>query len=134
MTKIFCFFQLLLFSCFSVKADFKERFIEDLAANYKIVFFRASSCYACQLIEPILIEFLSKYNFKIEAIGLDGNESQYFPNRKDYSLADKLQVEGSPSLFLENRETREIIEFIVGYVDNIELEKRAKLITYKLGL
>lgn len=95
------------------------------AAEYGLFFFFRASCPFCHRFAPVLARFAASYGFRVVPITLDGGALPEFPApRRDERMAERLEVDTVPALFIARPDTREIHPVAFGYVGHLELAQR----------
>ena len=99
--------------------------IDEIAKNYGILFFFASSCSVCHAFAPILKNFSKKYNFTILPISQDGIGLKEFPYFKtDTYFSQSLNVKVTPSIYLLHPDSNKISSINFGYADFEKLRQK----------
>ena len=103
----------------------RTQIIKSLSENYGLFFFFSGKCAFCHHFAPIVRNFATKYGWSVHAISLDGSVLPDFPNAvQDQGAAERLGVEGTPTVLAVNPNTMEIIPIAVSMVSENELEER----------
>lgn len=100
--------------------------IKDFAKNFDLVLFIQSGCNVCTEFEPVLKVFADTYTFKVEAISLN-SKSRYFKTITSKTLIDRLNVRGTPTVFVVHKTKPIYFELISNYASISELEERVVL-------
>ena len=103
---------------------------KDLSKRYGLFFFFKSDCPYCHKMAPILLAFSKQYNFEVFPISLDGGGLPEFPHpQSNNGMAEKLDVETVPAVFLGDRNTADITPIAFGVVAETELLDRIYVLT-----
>ena len=95
------------------------------AGEYGLFFFFRESCPFCHRFAPVLARFAATYGFRVVPITLDGGALPEYPApRRNDRMAERLEVDTVPALFLARPDTREIHPVAFGYVGHLELAER----------
>jgi len=108
-----------------IKAEAEKEIIKQFAKDYELVFFYRKSCPRSSEFEPVLKSFGDTYQIKIEAVSVDGSESEYFPRSSTISqkLIEKLGISATPTVIAIRKDARKAFELIRGFVTLSELEE-----------
>jgi len=108
-----------------IKAEAEKEIIKQFARDYELVFFYRKSCPRSSEFEPVLKSFGDTHAIKIEAVSVDGSESEYFPRSSTISqkLIEKLGISATPTVIAIRKDARKAFELIRGFVTLSELEE-----------
>ena len=108
-----------------IKAQGEKEIIKQFARDYELVFFYRKSCPRSSEFEPVLKSFGDTHAIKIEAVSVDGSESEYFPRSSTISqkLIEKLGISATPTVIAIRKDARKAFELIRGFVTLSELEE-----------
>ncbi|MEY3106590.1 MAG: hypothetical protein RIT35_756 [Pseudomonadota bacterium] len=113
----------------------ESRKINEFAQHFKLILFYKSDCKYCQAFNPILKEFVLKYNFKVTGLnlsqtGLTPSGSTYgeFPVEHNRQLAEQLKIASAPMLVAVNLEHNLYIPIAQGYLPENELKRNVLLV------
>ena len=108
-----------------IKAQGEKEIIKQFAKDYELVFFFRKSCPRSSEFEPVLKSFGDTHGIKIEAVSVDGSESEYFPRSSTISqkLIEKLGISATPTVIAIRKDARKAFELIRGFVTLSELEE-----------
>ena len=108
-----------------IKAEAEKEIIKQFAKDYELVFFYRKSCPRSSEFEPVLKSFGDTYQIKIEAVSVDGSESEYFPRSSTISqkMIEKLGISATPTVIAIRKDARKAFELIRGFVTLSELEE-----------
>jgi len=108
-----------------IKAEAEKEIIKQFARDYELVFFYRKSCPRSSEFEPVLKSFGDTHGIKIEAVSVDGSESEYFPRSSTISqkLIEKLGISATPTVIAIRKDARKAFELIRGFVTLSELEE-----------
>ena len=108
-----------------IKAQGEKEIIKQFARDYELVFFFRKSCPRSSEFEPVLKSFGDTHGIKIEAVSVDGSESEYFPRSSTISqkLIEKLGISATPTVIAIRKDARKAFELIRGFVTLSELEE-----------
>ncbi len=99
--------------------------LRELAGEYGLWFMFRSDCPVCHRFAPVLRGFSERYGFTVLAVSLDGGVLPEFPQPKfDTSLAEKLEVDLVPALFLVAPKQRSFNAVGYGYMSAEMLRQR----------
>lgn len=102
-----------------------DEFLADTARTHGLFFFFKGSCPFCHRFAPVLKAFAETYGFRIVPISLDGGTLPDFPApRNNADIAERLNVDTVPAVFLVNPRDRSIHPVAFGYVSDSELKQR----------
>ena len=96
--------------------------ITELAKGFDLVLFFKGSCKYCKAFEPVLKTFGQTYGFKVEAITMDGAQSEFFRAVSMPSLVRDLGIDAAPTLVAVSKDGQTAFELIRGYASISELE------------
>jgi thiol-disulfide isomerase/thioredoxin len=105
-----------------IDAKNHQNIIKQFAKQFDLVVFLQSSCKSCQEFEPVLKTFADTYTFKVEAVS--DVKSRYFSTSNDRALIDRLNVRGTPTVFVVHKTLPIFFELIANYVSISELGER----------
>ena len=108
-----------------IKAEAEKEIIKQFARDYELVFFYRKSCPRSSEFEPVLKSFGDTHAIKIEAVSVDGSESEYFKGGSTISqkLIEKLGISATPTVIAIRKDARKAFELIRGFVTLSELEE-----------
>ena len=108
-----------------IKAQAEKEIIKQFAKDYELVFFYRKSCPRSSEFEPVLKSFGDTHGIKIEAVSVDGSESEYFRGSSTVSqdLINKLGISATPTVIAIRKDARKAFELIRGFVTLSELEE-----------
>ena len=108
-----------------IKAQGEKEIIKQFAKDYELVFFFRKSCPRSSEFEPVLKSFGDTHAIKIEAVSVDGSESEYFRGSStiDQRLIEKLGISATPTVIAIRKDARKAFELIRGFVTLSELEE-----------
>ena len=108
-----------------IKAQGEKEIIKQFAKDYELVFFFRKSCPRSSEFEPVLKSFGDTHGIKIEAVSVDGSESEYFRGSSTVSgdLIEKLGISATPTVIAIRKDARKAFELIRGFVTLSELEE-----------
>ena len=108
-----------------IKAQGEKEIIKQFARDYELVFFFRKSCPRSSEFEPVLKSFGDTHGIKIEAVSVDGSESEYFRGSSTISqkLIEKLGISATPTVIAIRKDARKAFELIRGFVTLSELEE-----------
>lgn len=108
-----------------IKAQGEKEIIKQFAKDYELVFFFRKSCPRSSEFEPVLKSFGDTHGIKIEAVSIDGSESEYFRGSSTVSgdLIEKLGISATPTVIAIRKDARKAFELIRGFVTLSELEE-----------
>ena len=108
-----------------IKAQGEKEIIKQFARDYELVFFYRKSCPRSSEFEPVLKSFGDTHGIKIEAVSVDGSESEYFRGSSTISqkLIEKLGISATPTVIAIRKDARKAFELIRGFVTLSELEE-----------
>jgi len=108
-----------------IKAEAEKEIIKQFAKDYELVFFYRKSCPRSSEFEPVLKSFGDTYQIKIEAVSVDGSESEYFPRSSTISqkMIEKLGISATPTVIAIRKDAKKAFELIRGFVTLSELEE-----------
>lgn len=108
-----------------IKAQGEKEIIKQFARDYELVFFFRKSCPRSSEFEPVLKSFGDTHGIKIEAVSVDGSESEYFPRSSTISqkLIEKLGISATPTVIAIRKDARKAFELIRGFVTLSELKE-----------
>jgi len=108
-----------------IKAEDEKEIIKQFAKDYELVFFFRKSCPRSSEFEPVLKSFGDTHAIKIEAVSVDGSESEYFRGSStiDQKLIEKLGISATPTVIAIRKDARKAFELIRGFVTLSELEE-----------
>ena len=108
-----------------IKAQGQKEIIKQFARDYELVFFYRKSCPRSSEFEPVLKSFGDTHGIKIEAVSVDGSESEYFRGSSTVSqdLINKLGISATPTVIAIRKDVRKAFELIRGFVTLSELEE-----------
>ncbi len=108
-----------------IKAQAEKEIIKQFAKDYELVFFYRKSCLRSSEFEPVLKSFGDTHAIKIEAVSVDGSESEYFPRSSTISqkMIEKLGISATPTVIAIRKDARKAFELIRGFVTLSELEE-----------
>jgi len=108
-----------------IKAEAEKEIIKQFARDYELVFFYRKSCPRSSEFEPVLKSFGDMHAIKIEAVSVDGSESEYFRGSSTVSqkLIEKLGISATPTVIAIRKDARKAFELIRGFVTLSELEE-----------
>ena len=108
-----------------IKAQGEKEIIKQFARDYELVFFYRKSCPRSSEFEPVLKSFGDTHGIKIEAVSVDGSESEYFRGSSTVSqdLINKLGISATPTVIAIRKDARKAFELIRGFVTLSELEE-----------
>jgi conjugal transfer pilus assembly protein TraF len=108
-----------------IKAEDDKEIIKKFAKDYELVFFFRKSCPRSSEFEPVLKVFGQMNQIKIEAVSVDGSESQYFQSSTNISqkLIEKLGISATPTVIAIRNDGKRAFELIRGFVTLSELEE-----------
>ncbi len=108
-----------------IKAEAEKEIIKQFAKDYELVFFYRKSCPRSIEFEPVLKSFGDTYQIKIEAVSVDGSESEYFPRSSTISqkMIEKLGISATPTVIAIRKDAKKAFELIRGFVTLSELEE-----------
>ena len=93
-----------------------DRKIIEFAKNFELILFKTESCSYCKAFMPVIVEFVSIYNFKI--LHLDINSP----------IAGKLNVTSTPTLIAYNKQNNIYLPVARGFTSFDELKNNIILI------
>lgn len=101
----------------------KERLEEIKAEHFLIFFFSGKDLFSKEASE-VTLRLAELGHWKIEAISIDGDGVEAFPNYKvDQGLAERLSVKDSPSLYLVHPKKNYVVPVAYGLLDYESIEK-----------
>jgi len=108
-----------------IKAQGQKETIKQFAKDYELVFFFRKDCPRSSEFEPVLKSFGDTHGIKIEAVSVDGSESEYFKGSSTVSgdLIEKLGISATPTVIAIRKDARKAFELIRGFVTLSELEE-----------
>jgi hypothetical protein len=108
-----------------IKVQAEKEIIKQFARDYELVFFFRKSCPRSSEFEPVLKSFGDTHAIKIEAVSVDGSESEYFKGSSTVSgdLIEKLGISATPTVIAIRKDARKAFELIRGFVTLSELEE-----------
>ena len=108
-----------------IKAQAEKEIIKQFAKDYELVFFFRKGCPRSSEFEPVLKSFGDTHAIKIEAVSVDGSESEYFRGSSTVSgdLIEKLGISATPTVIAIRKDARKAFELIRGFVTLSELEE-----------
>ena len=91
-----------------IKAQGEKEIIKQFARDYELVFFYRKSCLRSSEFEPVLKSFGDTHGIKIEAVSVDGSESEYFKGSSTISqkLIEKLGISATPTVIAIRKDAR----------------------------
>lgn len=99
--------------------------LRELAGEYGLWFMFRSDCPVCHRFAPVLRGFSERYGFSVLAVSLDGGILPDFPQPKfDTGIAEKLEVDLVPALFLVAPKQRSFNAVGYGYMSAEMLRQR----------
>lgn len=105
--------------------------LNSFAKNYVLYFFYDSSCPNCRAFAPILKKFALQYNIKVIPYTF-GYSLPEFPNSLDAdSIADKFNIQYTPTLFAINKKTHKAFFISDSLVDDAYLHEKILTISSK---
>ncbi|WP_425361218.1 conjugal transfer protein TraF [Candidatus Tisiphia endosymbiont of Ceraclea dissimilis] len=99
--------------------------LKELSSKIELFVFFSSTCPYCTILEPVLNDFAKKYRFKVEAVSLDGSTSKIFKTHQNKGLADKLNLQRTPTIVVVTNDSKINFELIRGAASMSELEEAA---------
>ncbi len=107
------------------KVELMDDFLRTTAEHYGMFFFFREGCPFCHRFAPVLKAFADTYGFFVTAVSLDGGTLPAFPApRIDRGMAERLQVETVPAVYLVEPRGGAIYPVAFGYVGHRELAER----------
>lgn len=97
--------------------------LKELASKIELFVFFSSNCPYCNSLEPVLNDFAKKYDFKVEAVSLDGSTSKFFKTYQDQELAKRLNLQRTPTIVAVTSDSKIHFELIRGAASMSELEE-----------
>ncbi len=102
--------------------------IKKIAQSHALLFFFSSSCSVCHSFAPILKKFEKDYSFSVLAISNDGAGLKEYPKfERNFKLAQSVNLEVTPSVYLLNPDSNAVIPISFGFSDYEAL--RVKLLS-----
>lgn len=105
----------------------KERLIASLVKDFGLFFFYEGRSQTALLFANIVRAFSKKYGWEIIAISLDDVQIEGFENRRNNGIAEALEVDVTPALYLINPKMDEAIPISFGLVAMDKLEDNIAL-------
>ena len=111
-----------------IKVKFQEKYkdniLKRLSKNIELFVVVNSNCENSQILQKHLYNFNKKYNFNIEAISLDGVQSQYFKTILNFEFMEQLNLTTVPALLAVTNNSKLRFEIARGVVSIKNLEDR----------
>ncbi|WP_341756121.1 MULTISPECIES: conjugal transfer protein TraF [unclassified Candidatus Tisiphia] len=99
--------------------------LKELSCKIELFVFFSSTCPYCTALEPVLNDFAKKYGFKVEAVSLDDSRSKFFKTHQNKGLAEKLNLQRTPTIVVVTNDSKINFELIRGAASMSELEEAA---------
>ncbi|NRB10199.1 MAG: conjugal transfer protein TraF [Rickettsiaceae bacterium] len=112
----------------------QKQILIKLAKEVELFLFFSNRCPYCMTLNKHLAFFAKKYNFKVEAISLDGSINKYFKTYHDKALAKALKLEVMPTVIAVTKDSKIRFELARGAVSISDLEEKSLLLAKKLEL
>ncbi len=106
----------------------QKQILTKLASKVELFLFFSNSCPYCETLSKHLASFAKEYNFKVEAISLDGSNNKYFKTYHDKALAEALQLKVMPTVIAVTKDSRSRFELARSAVSISDLEEKSLLL------
>lgn len=101
-----------------------------LSQTHGFFFFFRSDCPFCHRFAPILQQFSERTGIRVMAVSMDGGALPSFPDAvPDNGIAQRLNVEQVPALFLAEPLSGRVLPIGYGVISPVDLERRVDLVT-----
>jgi conjugal transfer pilus assembly protein TraF len=109
-------------------ADKSKKKLEEFARHFTLILFFKESCRYCQAFNPVLASFAEQYQFKVQAISIDGSKNETFKTEYNQKLIEDLGIETTPTLIAYNAAHQLHIPVAFGFATTAELTRNILLV------